>query len=206
MDCIPRVAGTRCGTYQARASMLISDGQPTEAFHSLSRSTHRRDPARQAVQEWGWGSEEGFRASTFAAPRDEHVPPAGLGCRRRCVGRQWKPRPRKLWPCITLCTGRPPAELTPRGGPMAPPGLPLGRWIMAGATGRRCDASRTIQPDLFLTGAATWDLYISDLAYYISRRAYGHDDADGRGRSHQHDDMRPLYIRPCLLYITGLRA
>ena len=53
---------------------------------------------------------------------------------------------------------------------------------------------------------ATWDLYIPDLAYYISHRAYGHDDADGRGRSHLHDDMRPLYIRPCLLYITGLRA
>ena len=89
---------------------------------------------------------------------------------------------------------------------MAPPGLPLGRWIMAGATGRRCDASRTIQPDLVIHGDATWDLYIPDLAYYISHRAYGHDDADGRGRSHQHDDMRPLYIRPCLLYITGLRA
>ena len=103
-------------------------------------------------------------------------------------------------------SGRPPAELTPRGKPMAPPGLPLGRWIMAGATGRRCDASRTIQPDLVMHGDATWDLYISDLAYYISHRAYGHDDADGRGRSHQHDDMRPLYIRPCLLYITGLRA
>ena len=170
------------------------------------RSTHHRDPARQAVQEWGRGSEQGFRASTFAAPRDEHVPPAGLGCRRRSVGRQWKPRPRKLWPCITLCTGRPPAELTPRGKPMAPPGLPLGRWIMAGATGRRCDASRTIQPDLVMHGAATWDLYISDLAYHISRRAYGHDGADGRGRSHRRDDMRPLYIRPYLLYITGLRA
>ena len=114
---------------------------------------------------------------------------------------------------------------------MAPPGLPLGRWIMAGgppergsfllrlcdatmkrrvelagATGRRCDASRTIQPDLVMHGDATWDLYISDLAYYISRRAYGHDGADGRGRSHRRDDMRPLYIRPYLLYITGLRA
>ena len=41
---------------------------------------------------------------------------------------------------------------------MAPPGLPLGRWIMAGATGRRCDASRTIQPDLVMHGDATWDL------------------------------------------------
>ena len=40
------------------------------------------------------------------------------------------------WPCITLCTGRPPAELTPRGKPMAPPGLPLGRWIMAGGPSR----------------------------------------------------------------------
>merc|ERR1719261_2484124 len=70
---------------------------------------------------------------------------------------------------------------------------------MAGATGRRCDASRTIQPDLVMHGDATWDLYISDLAYYISHRAYGHDDADGRGRSHQHDDRRPLYIRPLLI-------
>ena len=197
MDCIPRVAGKRCKTSQARASMLASGGQPTEVFHSLSRSSHHRNPARQAVQEWGRGSEQGFRASTFAAPRDEHVPPAGLGCRRRCVGRQWKPRPRKLWQ--TSCRAQ-------VGIPMAPPGLPLGRWIMAGATGRRCDASRTIQPDLVMHGDATWDLYISDLAYYISHRAYGHDDADGRGRSHQHDDMRPLYIRPCLLYITGLRA
>jgi anti-sigma factor RsiW len=123
MDCIPRVAGKRCGTSQARASMLASGGQPTEVFHSLSRSSHHRDPARQAVQEWGRGSEQGFRASTFAAPRDEHVPPAGLGCRRRCVGRQWKPRPRKLWQ--TSCRAQ-------VGIPMAPPGLPLGRWIMAG--------------------------------------------------------------------------
>ena len=216
------VAGKRCGTPQARASMLISGGQPTEVFHSLLWWTHRRDPTRQAVQEWGRGSEQGFRASTFAAPRDEQVPPAGSGCGRQRVGRQWKPRPRKLWQ--TSCRAQ-------VGIPMAPPGLPLGRWIMAGgppergslrlrlcdatmkrrvelagATGRRCDASRTIQPDLVMHGAATWDLYISDLAYYISRRAYGHDGADGRGRSHRRDDMRPLYIRPYLLYITGLRA
>ena len=30
------VAGKRCGTPQARASMLASGGQPTEVFHSLS--------------------------------------------------------------------------------------------------------------------------------------------------------------------------
>ena len=117
------VAGKRCGTPQARASMLASGGQPTEVFHSLLWWTHHRDPTRQAAQEWGRGSEQGFRASTFAAPRDEHVPPAGLGCRRRCVGRQWKPRPRKLWQ--TSCRAQ-------VGIPMAPPGLPLGRWIMAG--------------------------------------------------------------------------
>ena len=50
---------------------------------------------------------------------------------------------------------------------MAPPGLPLGRWIMAGATGRRCDASRTIQPDLFLTGAATWGTSIYQTLHII---------------------------------------
>ena len=61
-------------------------------FHSLSGLTHHRDPARQAVQEWGRGSDEGFRVITFAAPR-EHVSPTGWGRRRQCVGWQWMSRP-----------------------------------------------------------------------------------------------------------------
>ena len=185
------VAGKRCGTPQARASMLASGGQPTEVFHSLPRSTHHRDPARQAVQEWGWGSEEGFRASTFAAPRDEHVPPAGLGCRRRCVGRQWKPRPRKLWQ--TSCRAQ-------VGIPMAPPGLPLGRWIMAGGPPGRgsvlprlCGATmkRRVELPVAITSRPVVGEYIQTCCrrihpdhpvYYISRRACGHDDADDSSR------------------------
>jgi hypothetical protein len=191
MDCIPRVAGKRCGTSQARASMLASGGQPTEVFHSLSRSSHHRDPARQAVQEWGRGSEQGFRASTFAAPRDEHVPPAGLGCRRRCVGRQWKPRPRKLWQ--TSCRAQ-------VGIPMAPPGLPLGRWIMAGGPPGRgsvlprlCGATmkRRVELPVAITSRPVVGEYIQTCCrrihpdhpvYYISRRACGHDDADDSSR------------------------
>ena len=207
MDCIPRVAGKRCGTSQARASMLASGGQPTEVFHSLSRSSHHRDPARQAVQEWGRGSEQGFRASTFAAPRDEHVPPAGLGCRRRCVGRQWKPRPRKLWQ--TSCRAQ-------VGIPMAPPGLPPGRWTMAGATGRRRGASRSIQTcatnfQTSMRAANFQTLYTvtsrprralptSRPNYYLSHRARECDDADDARRQLPDHDVRRQC--PDLIYQT----
>ena len=64
---------------------------------------------------------------------------------------------------------------------------------LAASTEPRCARTAIRRLDAMaadLHGDATWDLYISDLAYCISRRAYGHDDADGRGRSHLHDDMR----------------
>ena len=201
------VAGKRCGTPQARASMLISGGQPTEVFHSLLWWTHRRDPTRQAAQEWGRGSEQGFRASTFAAPRDEQVPPAGSGCGRQCVGRQWKPRPRKLWQ--TSCRAQ-------VGIPMAPPGLPPGRWIMAGATGRRHVASRNIQTcaATFQTStcAATFQTLhtvtsrprrappTSRPIYYLSHRARECDDADDARRQLPDHDVRRQ--RPDLIYQT----
>ena len=58
-------------------------------------------------------------------------------------------------------SGRPPAELTPRGEPMAPPGLPLGRWIMAGGPPERgslllrfCDATMKRRVELQLR--VTW--------------------------------------------------
>ena len=153
------------------------------------RSMHHRDPARQAVQEWGRGSEQGFRASTFAAPRDEQVPPAGSGCGRQCVGRQWKPRPRKLWQ--TSCRVQ-------VGIPMAPPGLPLGRWTMAGATGRRRDAPRNIQTCAANSQTSTCAANLqtsytvtsrprpapstSRTNYYMSHRACGCDDADDARR------------------------
>ena len=99
---------------------------------------------------------------------------------------------------------------------MAPPGLPLGRWTMAGATRRRCDASRTIQTCAanFQTStcAANFQtLYTvtsrprrapptSRPNYYMSHRACECDDADDvRRQPPDHDARRQC---PDLIYQT----
>ena len=101
------------------------------------------------------------------------------------------PRPRKLWQ--TSCRAQ-------VGIPMAPPGLPLGRWIMAGGPPGRgsvlprlCGATmkRRVELPVAITSRPVVGEYIQTCCrrihpdhpvYYISRRACGHDDADDSSR------------------------
>ena len=72
------VAGKRCGTFQARASMLISDGQPTEVFHSLSGRHTTGIPQGRPCRSAGGAQTRAFVLSHLLLPVSMFPLPAGV--------------------------------------------------------------------------------------------------------------------------------
>ena len=128
-----------------------------------------------------------------------------MGCRRRCVGRQWKPRPRKLWQ--TSCRAQ-------VGIPMAPPGLPLGRWIMAGGPPGRgsvlprlCGATmkRRVELQVAITSRPVVGEYIQTTLYITYHAGLAGMTTPTTHHAAWQLHGTPIYIRPpCILYLLTI--